>query len=101
GIRYRNVTGVQTCALPIYDSSIRNPSVRAITEGLRMEESSQNSNIRATIICPGATNTNLTQTITDSDVEGNVSSVYETTIEPNRSEERLVGKESRAHGSIA
>ena len=58
-------------------------AVRAITEGLRMEESSQNSNIRATIICPGATNTNLTQTITDSDVEGNVSSVYETTIEPN------------------
>src|SRR5699024_10497844 len=51
-------------------------AVRAITEGLRMEESSQNSNIRAT-------NTNLTQTITDSDVEGNVSSVYETTIEPN------------------
>lgn len=58
-------------------------AVRAITEGLRMEESSQNSNIRATIICPGVTNTNLTQTITDSDVEGNVSSVYGTTIEPN------------------
>ncbi|MDW5471955.1 SDR family oxidoreductase [Staphylococcus equorum] len=58
-------------------------AVRAITEGLRMEESAENSNIRATIISPGAINTHLTETITDSDVVGAVSSIYETTIEPD------------------
>ncbi|HET7615750.1 MAG TPA: SDR family oxidoreductase [Bacillales bacterium] len=42
-------------------------AVRAITEGLRKEESPR-SNIRTTIISPGAVATELTDTITDEDV---------------------------------
>ncbi|HEX7064995.1 MAG TPA: SDR family oxidoreductase [Bacillales bacterium] len=43
-------------------------AVRAITEGLRQEESPK-SNIRTTIISPGAVATELTETITDEDVK--------------------------------
>lgn len=42
-------------------------AVRAITEGLRKEESPR-SNIRTTIISPGAVATELTNTITDDDI---------------------------------
>lgn len=42
-------------------------AVRAITEGLRKEESPR-SNIRTTIISPGAVATELTDTITDDDI---------------------------------
>lgn len=50
-------------------------AVRAITEGLRMEEST-NSNIRATIISPGAVTTELTESITDQDVKSGIEDVY-------------------------
>ncbi|MGG1686561.1 SDR family oxidoreductase [Pseudalkalibacillus sp. NRS-1564] len=50
-------------------------AVRAITEGLRMEESVGN-NIRATIISPGAVSTELTETITDDDVKSSIDAVY-------------------------
>ena len=43
-------------------------AVRAITEGLR-KEMSPSTNIRATIISPGAVATELTNTITDEDVQ--------------------------------
>ncbi|HEU5141496.1 MAG TPA: SDR family oxidoreductase [Bacillales bacterium] len=43
-------------------------AVRAITEGLRQEESPK-SNIRTTIISPGAVATELTETITDEDIK--------------------------------
>lgn len=43
-------------------------AVRAITEGLRQEESPR-SNIRTTIISPGAVATELTETITDEDMK--------------------------------
>lgn len=43
-------------------------AVRAITEGLRQEESPR-SNIRTTIISPGAVATELTDTITDEDIK--------------------------------
>lgn len=50
-------------------------AVRAITEGLRQEESTAN-NIRATIISPGAVSTELTETITDQDVKAGIDDVY-------------------------
>ncbi|SFQ15786.1 SDR family oxidoreductase [Salibacterium halotolerans] len=43
-------------------------AVRTITEGLRQEEALAESNIRTTIISPGAVATELQETITDEDV---------------------------------
>ncbi|UOR13295.1 SDR family oxidoreductase [Halobacillus amylolyticus] len=57
-------------------------AVRAITEGLRKEES-VNSNIRATIISPGAVSTELTDTITDEDVKAGVEKNYQQAIKPD------------------
>ncbi|WP_345243658.1 SDR family oxidoreductase [Pontibacillus salipaludis] len=57
-------------------------AVRAITEGLRMEESPE-SNIRATIISPGAVSTELTSSITDQDVKGGVDDLYSDAIKPD------------------
>ncbi|WP_226582750.1 SDR family oxidoreductase [Halobacillus litoralis] len=57
-------------------------AVRAITDGLRMEESAE-SKIRATIISPGAVSTELTSTITDEDVKGGVEDLYEEAIKPD------------------
>ncbi|WP_082234902.1 SDR family oxidoreductase [Halobacillus massiliensis] len=57
-------------------------AVRAITDGLRMEES-QESNIRATIISPGAVSTELTSTITDDDVKSGVDDLYQMAIKPD------------------
>ncbi|MFC7320099.1 SDR family oxidoreductase [Halobacillus campisalis] len=55
-------------------------AVRAITEGLRQEES-PNSNIRATIISPGAVSTELTESITDEDVKSGIEDVYKEAID--------------------
>ncbi|ARI77888.1 SDR family oxidoreductase [Halobacillus mangrovi] len=57
-------------------------AVRAITDGLRMEESAD-SKIRATIISPGAVSTELTSTITDEDIKGGVEELYEQAITPD------------------
>ncbi|MFG6113747.1 SDR family oxidoreductase [Halobacillus sp. MO56] len=57
-------------------------AVRAITDGLRMEES-KNSNIRATIISPGAVSTELTSTITDDDLKSGVDDLYDMAIQPD------------------
>ncbi|PPA69306.1 SDR family oxidoreductase [Jeotgalibacillus proteolyticus] len=57
-------------------------AVRAITEGLRIEESPEN-NIRATIISPGAVNTELKETITDEDVKSSIDDVYSQSIQPD------------------
>ncbi len=54
-------------------------AVRAITEGLRKEESP--NNIRTTIISPGAVATELTNTITDEDLKPNVDKLYEDAIQ--------------------
>lgn len=54
-------------------------AVRAITEGLRKEESGQN-NIRTTIISPGAVETELTDTITDESLQPGVEKLYEQAI---------------------
>ena len=54
-------------------------AVRAITEGLRKEESP--NNIRTTIISPGAVATELTSTITDEDLKPNVDKLYEDAIQ--------------------
>lgn len=54
-------------------------AVRAITEGLRKEESARN-NIRTTIISPGAVATELTETITDEDLQPGVGKLYEQAI---------------------
>lgn len=52
-------------------------AVRALTDGLRQEEAAAQSNIRTTIISPGAVDTELTATITDEDVKAGVDQVYE------------------------
>lgn len=53
-------------------------AVRAITEGLRIEEA--RNNIRATIISPGAINTELVQTISNEKLRQNVEKLYQTAI---------------------
>ncbi|KIL53051.1 SDR family oxidoreductase [Jeotgalibacillus campisalis] len=57
-------------------------AVRAITEGLRLEESKA-SNIRTTIISPGAVSTPLKETITDEDVKSSIDEVYSEAIKPD------------------
>lgn len=53
-------------------------AVRAITEGIRIEEA--RNNIRATIISPGAIDTELVQTISNDKLRGNVQKLYELAI---------------------
>ena len=53
-------------------------AVRAITEGVRIEEA--RNNIRATIISPGAIDTELVQTISNEKLRRNVEKLYETAI---------------------
>lgn len=55
-------------------------AVRAISEGLRKEESLSN-NIRVTIISPGAVNTELTNWITDLDLKPKIDEIYKNAIE--------------------
>jgi NADP-dependent 3-hydroxy acid dehydrogenase YdfG len=54
-------------------------AVRAITEGLRKEESP--NNIRTTIISPGAVATELPNTITDEDLKAKFEDLYDIAIE--------------------
>ncbi|HEX7064469.1 MAG TPA: SDR family oxidoreductase [Bacillales bacterium] len=56
-------------------------AVRAISEGLRKEETE--NNIRTTILSPGAIDTELTETITDTDVKQGVEELYKLAIHPN------------------
>ena len=56
-------------------------AVRAIMEGLRKEEFK--NNIRTTIISPGAVNTELTETITDTNLKASFDKVYQGAIETN------------------
>lgn len=53
-------------------------AVRAITEGLRLEEA--RNNIRATNISPGAIDTELVQTISNDTLRKNVEKLYESAI---------------------
>lgn len=57
-------------------------AVRAITEGLRKEE--LRNNIRTTIISPGAVNTELTETITDTNLKTAFDEIYKGAIEADR-----------------
>lgn len=56
-------------------------AVKAITEGLRLEESAGGSNIRATNISPGAIATDLKETITDTDLKSGIDEFYKGAIE--------------------
>lgn len=51
-------------------------AVRAISEALRQEEAQAGSNIRVTILSPGAVATELPNTITDTDLKGGIDSLY-------------------------
>lgn len=51
-------------------------AVRAISEALRQEEAHAGSNIRVTILSPGAVATELPNTITDADLKGGIDSLY-------------------------
>ncbi|MDQ0270431.1 SDR family oxidoreductase [Cytobacillus purgationiresistens] len=57
-------------------------AVRAITEGLRQEEAANGSNIRTTNISPGAINTELTETITDTELKSAYDELYKGAIAP-------------------
>lgn len=56
--------------------------VRALTEALRQEEASLGSNIRTTIISPGAIDTELLDHITDNNLKEGMESVYKDAIKP-------------------
>ncbi|OIK13540.1 SDR family oxidoreductase [Bacillus sp. MUM 13] len=56
-------------------------AVKAITEGLRLEESTGGNNIRATNISPGAIATDLKETITDQDLKSGIDEFYKGAIE--------------------
>lgn len=56
-------------------------AVRAISEGLRKEESVGNNNIRVTIISPGAVSTELTNSITDMDLKPGIDEIYKGAID--------------------
>lgn len=55
-------------------------AVRAITEGLRKEESA--NNIRTTIISPGAVDTELPHTITDEELKSKFKELFDIAIKP-------------------
>lgn len=57
-------------------------AVRAITNTLRLEEQEAGTNIRATIISPGAVDTELLDAITDSDIKPVFDEVYKKAIKP-------------------
>lgn len=52
-------------------------AVRAISESLREEVAQMEGNIRTTIISPGAINTELTKSVTNEAVRGNIEAFYE------------------------
>lgn len=58
-------------------------AVRAITEGLRQEEAIVGSNIRTTILSPGAVNTELTDHISDKDMKQDIDELYKNAIKPD------------------
>ena len=58
-------------------------AVRAITEGLRQEEASVGSNIRTTILSPGAIDTELTDHISDKQMKQGIDEVYKDAIKPD------------------
>lgn len=60
-------------------------AVLAISDSLRQEEALAKSNIRVTVISPGAIATELTHTITDQDIKGRIDKLYqEFAIQPER-----------------
>lgn len=58
-------------------------AVRAITEGLRQEEAIVGSNIRTTILSPGAVSTELTDHISDNDMKQDIDELYKNEIKPD------------------
>ena len=58
-------------------------AVRAITEGLRQEEAIVGSNIRTTILSPGAVSTELTDHISYKDMKQDIDELYKNAIKPD------------------
>ncbi|MGX0309169.1 NADP-dependent 3-hydroxy acid dehydrogenase YdfG [Staphylococcus warneri] len=58
-------------------------AVRAITAGLRQEEAIVGSNIRTTILSPGAVSTELTDHISDNDMKQDIDELYKNEIKPD------------------
>lgn len=58
-------------------------AVRAITSGLRQEEAIVGSNIRTTILSPGAVSTELTDHISDKDMKQDIDELYKNAIKPD------------------
>src|SRR5207249_8055512 len=85
GIRDRNVTGVQTCALPI--SKNRSAAKMKIELGKLAEDLRIGDSIAINGVC--LTAVNITKGIAEFEV------VSETIKKTNRSEERRVGKECK------
>jgi len=65
-------------------------AVRAISEALRQEEASVKSNIRVTVISPGAVAPELTVPITDADLKAGIEKLYEeVAIRPERAADTI------------
>src|SRR5207249_5655162 len=84
GIRDRNVTGVQTCALPIWTITAIAPTSGAIAGGTSVTITGTNINSGTTVSIGGAAATSVNVV--------NATTLTATT----RSEERRVGKECRS-----
>lgn len=65
--------------------------VRALTEALRQEEATLGSNIRTTIVSPGAINTELLDHITDDSLKEGMESVYKDALNPEEVARAIVG----------
>src|SRR5690606_40475471 len=87
GIRDFHVTGVQTCALPIFEPDSMLAEVVA-REGVRL----------AVLAVPGAVAQEVTDRLVGAGVTGLLSLVPAVLAVPDRSEERRVGKECRWRG---
>ena len=57
-------------------------AVKAITEGLRKKEAAEGTNIRTTMVSPGAVATELVEHITDSEAKQGADALYDVAISP-------------------
>ncbi|WP_017547478.1 SDR family oxidoreductase [Salinicoccus carnicancri] len=64
--------------------------VRALTEALRQEEAILGTNIRTTIVSPGAIDTELLDHITNDELKEGMASVYEDAIKPEEIAQTIV-----------
>src|SRR5690606_39690274 len=99
GIRDFHVTGVQTCALPIFDRIGRDLIARTMTAVRRVlrDAKADRSEVEGVVMVGGATRMPQVQAAV-TDFFGRAPL---TDLDPDRSEERRVGKECRWRGAAS